>query len=344
MKKQSELFQIAIYVVALFFVVFGCNEDPPPEFTHVINQAVFGSGVFDEWDDYSVAYPAIIRDGDTLRMWYYGLDQRLSYSGKSQIGYAWSLGGVAWNRYAANPVFSDSLAWEDSLIGTCRVIKDGETFKMWYGAGAVPATKIGYATSRDGIKWSRHPQPVLELGPAGDWDDSYIFPGTIIKEDGVYKMWYSGSTGSFGSNDHVARVGFATSSDGITWVKFDNSATTDAPFSSSDAKIGVGKSGSWDAQRAWGPCVLPKDSGYEMWYSGAILAITEQWIGYALSTNGTSWKKWTGNPMLDTPPDWGQNYFTDTMLKFDGKYHLWHTTWDISGRRSSIGYLSAVAD
>ncbi|MFQ5768938.1 MAG: FlgD immunoglobulin-like domain containing protein [bacterium] len=314
------------------------------DFTQVTDQPVLSYGAAGEWDDGTVWYPAVIKDGDTLRMWYTGHDRSMTPPfPNGKIGYAWSLDGIEWHRFAGNPVLSDELPWEEGQIFACAVIKDGDTFKMWYGAVPTPSRKIGYATSTDGINWSKHPDPVLQVGPFFDWDYSIIGPHTVIKEDSVYNMWYWGATGGFPFESSIIQIGLATSTDGINWVKYDDPSTTETPFSSSDPVLKVGAPGEWDANRAGSPMVLPTEAGYEMWYIGLkppITSTTDDLVGYATSSDGISWTKWPTNPILTTYPSWGFAYQGGTVLKFDGKYHLWYACFH-PNFRPQIGYATS---
>ena len=49
------------------------------------------------------------------------------------------------------------------------VIKDGTTYKMWYTGEDIgnPANGIGYATSDDGINWTRTQIPAFQDGSLG---------------------------------------------------------------------------------------------------------------------------------------------------------------------------------
>ena len=71
-----------------------------------------------------------------------------------------------------------------------------------------PGHMIGYATFVDGIIWTRQDAPVLERGPAGEWDDSYMVTGNVFKEGNTFKMWYSGGTGGT-FPDAIMRMGLA---------------------------------------------------------------------------------------------------------------------------------------
>lgn len=313
---------------------------------HVTSHPVLSFGAAGKWDDGAVLWPAVIKDGDTLRMWYAGSDEILGL-GTVQIGYAWSLNGILWIRYARNPVLSAELFWEvpQSGIVCPAVIKDGKTFKMWYGANGIPPRMIGYATSADGINWNKHPDPVLELGTPGEWDDSIMGPGTVMKEKEVYKMWYWGGRENWPVSE--IQIGLAISHDGINWVKHDDVSTTVAPFSSSDPVLKVGSPGEWDQLRIWSPAVLATNTGYEMWYAGrAGYTTPPQLVGYAISQDGIEWKKSPDNPVISERPEWGFSYLTSTVLEFNGFYHLWFTSFPFAndGQRAEIGYARSVSD
>ncbi|MGH7496010.1 MAG: T9SS type A sorting domain-containing protein [bacterium] len=277
-------------------------------------------------------------------MWYAGSDELLGL-GTLQIGYAWSLNGISWRRYARNPVLSPGHHWEAGVVVTPAVIKDGETFKMWYGAAGVPPRIIGYATSADGLAWNKHSDPVLQLGSLREWDGGIIGPGSIRKENEVYKMWYWAGQESWPLS--VIQVGLAISQDGINWIKFDDPSTTEAAFSNSDPVLRVGNPGEWDQHRVWSPAVLATETGYEMWYAGrAGYTTPPQLVGYATSRDGITWQKSQDNPVIGDRPAWGFSYLTSSVLEFKGYYHLWFTSFPFAndGQRAEIGYAKSVSD
>jgi hypothetical protein len=81
-------------------------------------------------------------------MWYSGNKSNWA----DRIGYAWSLDGITWEKYAGNPVLDVGEAgdWDDQWAGRCRVLKDAATsmYKMWYAGSDVdlPAS-MGYVTA-----------------------------------------------------------------------------------------------------------------------------------------------------------------------------------------------------
>jgi len=58
---------------------------------------------------------------------------------------------------------------------------------------------------------------VLDVGSSGSFDSTHVLPGTVLKEDGTYKMWYSGTNDS--NRETNLQIGYATSPDGINWTR-----------------------------------------------------------------------------------------------------------------------------
>jgi len=92
---------------------------------------------------------------------------------------------------------------------------------MWYsGENDQYDDNIGLAISTDGVSWVRYGQnPVLRVGAIGEWDSRSVMEPWVIFENGEYKMWYSGM---MAANRTLLsyEIGYATSSDGIHWVKY----------------------------------------------------------------------------------------------------------------------------
>jgi len=318
------------------------------------NKAVFSWGELKEWDDGTVWFPSVVKDDDTLRMWYTGYDKPVHYSPDCKIGYAWSLDGISWNRYEGNPVLEAEFAWEQPNLSFCAVIQDVDTFKMWYGAaspdGSGP-TIIGYATSTNGRNWTKYQDPVLKPGQSGDWDDDGITPATIIKEAGEYKMWYTGHRYGFPFESAKPQTGLATSIDGIHWTKYNDTTTTAKPYIQSDPVLKVGGKSEWDSQRSAYANVLATEAGYKLWYQGLTAPINSSTlcqIGHATSTDGISWVKCPENPIFKDNQEtvsWGRAYYTGTVLHYENFYHMWfacfHTT--MKGK-PQIGYATSPSN
>lgn len=152
--------------------------------------------------------PCVIKDGDTYKMWYAGAP---TWSTPQRIAFASSPDGTTWNKYPGNPVLSSE---KGGTVAAPWVIKDGDTYKMWFvGIAARDSVQqLYYATSKDGLRWTKNPQPVLE----GDapWEGHRITSVCVVKDTAAYRMWYTAVGG-----DNKPQIGRALSLDGTTWRK-----------------------------------------------------------------------------------------------------------------------------
>ena len=231
------------------------------------------------WEDGGVTHPAILKDGATYKMWYMGWDWSDTWW---RIGYATSPDGFTWTKYAGNPVLTEGApgSWDSGSVYRPSVIKDGTVYKMWY-QGYSDMSRIGYATSPDGVTWVKNPTPVLDLGAGSAWDYHGVGAPSVMKDGSVYKMWYAGYDGWYW------RIGYATSPDGINWTKH-----------SGNPVLTEGSAGSWDVGGAYSPRVVKEGTNYHMLY-GSNDENAEEHIGYAGSTDGIHWTKSSGYPLLN---------------------------------------------
>ena len=310
---------LSISFVLAFWVSAGMAQT---EWEKYPGNPVLDLGPNGAWDDYYAYFPDVFFDGIEYKMWYTGND-----GSKRRIGYATSPDGIVWTKYPGNPVLDlgPSGTWDDSHIKAPRVLFNGTEYKMWYVGQDVSHKRIGYATSPDGIVWTKYPgNPVLDLGPSGEWDDRNVYEHCILVAGAEYKIWYSGSDGL------NQRIGYATSPDGIVWTKYSGNPLVD-----------LGPIGSWEDNHVIAPSILFDGSEYKMWYQGNDGL---NWrIGFATSEDGLVWVKSDVNPVIDLGPgssceDYG--VATPNVL-FDGsKYKMWYTALD--GSYSRTGYAVSL--
>ena len=296
------------------------------------------------WNKGMVYAPMVTMFKDTLRMWYMGSTD-YGFNGKISIGYAWSLDGITWHQYSENPVFSPRGGeWDYPHVANPHVIADGDTLRMWYGGGNIIQTGmcIGYATSVDCINWNRHSDPVIEPPFSPAWDQDGVLPGGVIKEDGIFKMWFNGGVGPYGypQSSSLWSIGYATSSDGIHWDLLP------------DLVLSHGNIGTDFDELAADASVIRTDAGYDMWYGGHSKTavsnhIPQAKIGYASSSDGINWTKYHKNPVLsptEVSPQWTTGYYSPSVY-FDGeRFHMWFSGWTEGGGMISIGYATSVLD
>lgn len=211
---------------------------------------VLDDGLGDVWDDDFVSQPSVLYDGIQYCMWYAGYDGT-----NLRIGYATSDDGLHWNKHAGNPVLNPgaSGSWDATGVSSPTVLYDGVQYRMWYAGHDGSNLRIGYATSSDGVTWSKDAaNPVLDLGLTGSWDAMGVSSPTVVYDGIEYHVWYTGYDGSNLS------IGYATSSDGVTWNKH-----ADNPV------LELGQSNSWDSTGVSGPTtVMFGAEDFRMWYTG----------------------------------------------------------------------------
>ena len=66
------------------------------------------------------------------------------------------------------------------------MILDNGVYGMWYDGHDSTVWRIGYATSEDGIHWTKYMgNPVLHEGPEGNWDSAYVWGSSVIKDSEI---------------------------------------------------------------------------------------------------------------------------------------------------------------
>jgi predicted GH43/DUF377 family glycosyl hydrolase len=200
------------------------------------------------WED-DLNRPVVIKNGSSYQMWYTGQAR-----GKSWIGYATSKDGKAWQRESGSPVLSAGQPWEKVAVMCPHVIHEGGLYRMWYSGGEqFEPNAIGYATSKDGLKWNNHENnPVFKPDPSLAWEKDRVTACQVIRRDGDYLMFYIG----FRDQDH-AQIGVARSRDGITdWQRH-----------ASNPIIRPGRD-KWDHDAVYKPYAIFDGRRWLLWYNG----------------------------------------------------------------------------
>jgi len=76
---------------------------------------------------------------------------------------------------------------------------------------------IGHAVSSDLYKWNEK-GTVLKKGRSGEWDDTSLWTGSIIKKDNLFYMFYTSRSSQ--ENGKIQRIGVAISEDLDHWEKY----------------------------------------------------------------------------------------------------------------------------
>ncbi len=164
------------------------------------------------WDGQYVGFPSVLgpHANGRYQMWYSGNEDTAGYH--IQIGLAMASNPTFWEKYPGPVLPTGSPgSWDDRSLIMHRVLRVGRIYEMWYAGsrGVFSTSQTGYATSPDGIHWTKDPgNPVLLHGPVGSWDDQAAFIGDVLFDGSMYRMWYGGFDGS------VVRTGYAISPKG----------------------------------------------------------------------------------------------------------------------------------
>lgn len=131
--------------------------------------------------------------------------------GYEDIGVAVSADGILWQGYngGASPVIAHSggVAWDSNYTTFSTVLNIGGSYYMWYSGGqTISGEGIGYATSPDGLVWTKDPaNPMKRYTDGVSWRSVRTYTPMVIydaaKFSGAgevvyFKMWFSGLDGS----------------------------------------------------------------------------------------------------------------------------------------------------
>lgn len=145
--------------------------------------------------------PCVIRDNNKWHMYYLNLEAWIPvngrFEGKFTLYYADSTDGIHWNRSARVAIPKQ---YDFECISNASVLKENNTFKMWYSYRSLEdfrlgngAYKIGYAESNDAVNWTRLDH-YITLDQVKDEFDSVMqaFP-SVIDVGGKRYMFYNGT-------------------------------------------------------------------------------------------------------------------------------------------------------
>jgi len=219
--------------------------------------------------------PTVLKRGRSYAMWYTG-----QANGNSWIGYATSPDGVTWMRQSKEPALSPEAPWEGVAVMCPHVLWDAATslYKMWYSGGEqYEPNAIGYATSPDGLHWTKYPtNPIFIPDKANPWEQDRVTACQVISTGGWYWMFYIGF-----EDESFAQIGLARSRDGITgWERHPANPILRARTQNKNA---------WDYDAVYKPFALFDAGRWMLWYNGR-RGSTEQ-IGLALHSGKDLWRQ-----------------------------------------------------
>lgn len=218
--------------------------------------------------------------------------------------------------YNANPVFAGTgtNTWDKVIRERGYIIFENGIYKMWYTGykedkDTVPKY-LGYATSKDGINWTRYPEnPIFKE----KWTEDMF----VVKNKGEYYMYAEGK------ND-VAHL--LTSRDGIHWkeegdliIKKVNGEIIDGPYGT--------------------PTVWIENDKWYLFYER-----NDEGIWLAESNDHKTWTNVQDAPVIKKGPgkyDAGA-LAANQVIKYKGRYYLYYHSSSMP-MESSVEWTSNVA-
>jgi len=212
------------------------------------------------------------------------------------LGFYWTQHQPPWGdwvRLSAGPILRPTTnEFESAGVFNPAVVKRGNEFVMIYRAQDKNGTsRLGYATSLDGIHFNRRTKPLLE--PATDYEQGGgLEDPRLVKINDTYYLTYTG----FNKKD--AQLCLATSQDLINWDR--------------KGVILPANKGRWNVGWTKAGAILPQKINGKYWmYFMADAAERPNQMGVAYSSDLLQWQEPLDRPVLEGRPRHFDSYVVE---------------------------------
>jgi hypothetical protein len=205
----------------------------------IASEPVLAPGQLGLFDDSGVVAGFLLHKDQTKYLYYLGWNLKVTVPWLNTIGLAiFNPQTQKFEKNSLAPMMDRS--HEDPFsISYPSILFENGVYRMWYGSNlswgkdqSEMKHVFKYAESVDAIHWTRTNQIVLNLIHPNEYALSKPF---VVKEkDGSYSMWYSYRACG---NITTYRIGYATSSNGIDWVRKDDQAGIDVSATGWDSEM-----------------------------------------------------------------------------------------------------------
>ncbi len=225
----------------------------------VDHKPVLSPGGLGTFDEYGVTASYMINVKKKKLLYYVGWNLGTSTPFRNALGLAISNdGGKNFKKISKGPIMDRSYV-DPCFVAGAKVLYENNSYKMWYISCINWKLDKGkpkhyyhlkYATSKDGINWKKDGTICIDFKSKYEYAISQPW---VIKEKGIYKMWYSYRAQK---NIKTYRIGYAESKNGINWKRLDNKVGID-----------VSKKG-WDSKMICYPSIYNINENKIMFYNG----------------------------------------------------------------------------
>lgn len=240
-----------------------------------------------------------------------------------------------WEPVSPEPVLSRGPAgsWDSyGVMHACLLAGEGG-YRLWYEGRSkrenkvdghiVFGSEIGFASSEDGRRWEKHPDPVLGPDAVGSWDSHHVFYPMVVRRGRELWMYYHG-------NDAVINrcsIGLAVSEDGISWRRHAENPVMRLNEDPEHGLINIAC-----------PNVVQTEDGYGMIYvrekPRAGGSITE--VALARSKDGIRWEN-RGILISLATEDMCVSY--PSLLAVEGRFLLWAWVFTHDPEKQNLNHL-----
>jgi len=186
--------------------------------------------------------------------------------------------------------------WDARIRERGWILREGDLYRMWYTGfehDSSPLLKLGYATSPDGIRWTRYDKNPL-------YDKHWVEDMMVVRHEGTYYMFAEGK-------DDQAQL--LTSADGIKWTR----------VGQLDVRLKSGKPiepGPYGTPTAW-----VEDGTWYLFYERRDLGI---WL--ATSKDMKVWTNVQDEPVIQLGPGEydKEQVALNQIIKYKGRYYAYY--------------------
>jgi hypothetical protein len=210
---------------------------------------------------------------------------------------------VDWVSYEKDALFAGTGrdTWDREIRERGFILREGDTWRLWYtgyDSSRGETKSLGYATSPDGLVWTRYPEnPVVD----GVWTEDVF----VLRHDGLFQMFAEGA------NDLAHRL---TSPDGVHWQE--------------RGRLDVRKrSGEPISAGAYGtPTVWIEGSGFYLYYERE-----DKGIWLATSKDMSVWTNVQDEPVIAAGPEAYDRHAValNQVVRYRGRFYgVYHANAD----------------
>ncbi|MFN4972679.1 MAG: hypothetical protein ACK45I_02850 [Bacteroidota bacterium] len=239
------------------------SKDNPSNILYEHKQPVLEKGRKGTFDENGIIPSYIVKNEAKFYFYYAGWSRCQNVPYKNFTGLAISDDdGLTFKKYSEGPVIGMDVYNPLSATGPC-IVKLNNEYRCIYSTG-IDWIKINnkmehtyllrYASSNDGVNWKFDTRNIIE---AENEFMAHCKPA-CFNENGIYHMWFSkrGSHNFRESGNNSYRLGYATSTDFISWSRKDDECGIDV------------SENSWDSDMICYPNIIKINDKLIMFYNG----------------------------------------------------------------------------